>query len=129
MLNLTGAEAIAFYADDYYRNTPAVTRHSCGAGTAVYQACRDSGSLKAEILSGLIRELNIPSVLGNSGPLPHGVTAHSRTDGEHTYLFVENYSGQDPVTLSLPGEAEDLLGGGRTDRCALPPYGFAVYRL
>ena len=59
--------------------------------------------------------------------LPHGVTAHSRTDGEKTYIFVENYMEQ-AASVELNGMMEDLLTGGVTDRVTLPPYGFAVFK-
>ena len=123
-----GAEALAVYADGYYRGTPAVTVHAYGKGTAVYQACRDTGSLKETVISRLMAELEIPSVLGNAAPLPHGVTAHSRTDGESRYIFVENYSATEPAEITLPAPMTDMLTGEVTQKCTLNPYSFAVLK-
>ena len=39
------------------------------------------------VLGELVQKLEIPSAVQWNGPLPHGVSAHSRTDGEHIYLF------------------------------------------
>ena len=61
------------------------------------------------------------------GPLPHGVTAHSRTDGEHTYIFLENYSRAE-VSLPLPKAMENMLTGQTEETATLTGYGFQIYR-
>ena len=40
--------------------------------------------------------------------LPHGITAHTRTDGARTYLFAENYDPENTCTLQLPAAMEDM---------------------
>lgn len=126
VIQLKGAEALAVYTDGYYVGTPAATRNGYGRGQAIYQACRDSGSLKEALISRLIREQDIrPNV---EGSLPHGVTAHSRTDGVHTYIFLENYSGTAGATVKLREKMMDLLTGQVTDVCDLSPYGFGIYK-
>ena len=121
-----GAETLAIYTDGYYQGMSAVTANRFGKGLAVYQACRDSGSLKDALLTRLIREAEIlPPVVGE---LPHGVTAHTRTDGERTYVFVENYSHRDTVTVQLTSAMTDLLTGEVREECTLPPYSFGVFR-
>ena len=125
VLKPMGAEILARYADGWYQDTPAVTRNAYGKGMAIYQACRDTGSLKDRIFEDLLAEL------GLHGPvveLPERVTAHTRTDGVHTYVFVENYSGTESADIQLREEMEDLLHGGMTSRCTLAPYGFAVFK-
>lgn len=124
----TGAEVLAAYTDGYYKDTPAVTRNAYGRGTAIYQACRDTGSLKEKILSGLLEELEIPSAVDTKEPLPHGVTAHSRTDGIHTYVFVENYLDREAPAVKLHGSMENLLTGETVDCCTLPPYGYGIFK-
>lgn len=128
-LRLNGATEMAIYTDGYYRDTPAVTLHRYGNGTAVYQACRDSGSLKEQMLDQLIQEHGILSVVETDGVLPHGVTAQSRTDGENIYVFVQNYSDTQTATVKLRSKMHDMLSGDFTDTCVLQPYSFRVYRL
>lgn len=123
-----GAQTLSVYADGYYRDTPAVTRNAYGRGMAIYQACRDTGSLKEAVLSALFRELGISSVVDTEDPLPDGVSAHSRTDGVHTYVFVENYLDREAPQVQLNGAMEDLLTGKTVDRCSLPPYGYGIFR-
>ena len=126
ILRLHGAIPLALYADGWYEDTAAVTINSYGAGLAVYQACRDSGGLKHAIFEDLLKRAGVTTNL--EGPLPHGVTAHSRTDGETTYLFVENYSGRKGAILHLKEPVVDMLTG-RTETCiGLAPYGFGIYK-
>ena len=127
-VKLRGAKAMLCYSDGYYKDTPAVTRNTYGKGTALYQACRDTGSLKEEVLSTLLEQLGIESVVGAKAPLPHGVTAHSRTDGVYTYVFIENYSDKDAPAVFLGRPMENLLTGKIADCCALPPYGYGIFR-
>ncbi len=127
VLRPTTAESLAVYADGWFPHTPAVTINTYGSGRAIYQGCRDTGSLRDAICTELLKELNIIPLLGQAA-LPHGVTAHSRTDGEHTYLFVENYSPTEPVVLPLPRTMTDLLSGENIDTCTLPPYGFRILK-
>jgi beta-galactosidase len=128
VIHPTSAETLAHYADGYYQGMSAVTVNSWGKGKAYYQACRDSGTLKEQVLEQVIREHNIRSVLETTPPLPHGVTAHSRTDGENTYIFLENYSGTETHTVPLPQPMLDLLTDTVTDTCQLSPYGFCIFK-
>ena len=125
-LRLQGAQVLCSYADGYYKDTPAVTCHSFGAGHAIYQACRDTGSLKANLLEDWMDKLGIQSEV--LGELPQGVTCHSRTDGCSTYVFLENYLDKEAVTVQLRQPMTDLLTGEIAEFCALPPYGYGIYK-
>ena len=127
-VRLRGAEVLASYADGWQAGMPAVTVNRYGKGMAVYQACRDSGSLKDAMLDRLMAELKISGNVAVTGKLPHGVTAHSRTDGETAYVFVENYSATDMATIPLKGRMQDMLTGEIIDVCTLKPYSFGIYK-
>ena len=127
-VHLRGAEALAVYSDGYYEGTPAVTVNHYGDGVAVYQACRDTGSLREQIVEKLLARAGVESNVEVSGKLPHGVTAHSRTDGEHTYVFVENYSATQTAQVKLHEPMSDLLSGETADSVTLKPYSFGIYR-
>ena len=128
VLKLREADALASYSDGYYKGTPAVTLHRFGKGLALYQACRDTGSLANAILEQLLPELELASALGTTGILPEGVSAHSRTDGVHTYLFLENYLDRAAPEIPLPQPMEDLLTGETVTACALTGYGYAILK-
>ena len=127
MIHLRGAQALASYTDGYYTGMCAVSENRYGKGRAFYQACRDTDSLKEQILGDILEQLGIGSAVAETS-LPHGVTAHSRTDGEHTYVFVENYSQIPHAGIHLPGQMLDMLTGQTTDVCDLPPYGYGIFR-
>ena len=127
VIRLAGAQPMALYADGYYQGEAAVTNHSFGKGLAVYQACRDTGSLKDGIFSQLLDQAGIGGNLSDCHTLPHGVTAHSRWDGQQQYLFVENYS-TCPAEVGLPATMVDMLTGEEEDRCTLAPYGIRIYK-
>ena len=126
VIRLQGAQPLAVYDDGWYAGMAAASIHSYGEGLAVYQACRDSGSLKDAIFKDLLKRIGLASLAAS--PFPHGITAHSRTDGVHTYLFVENYSGTDAATVSLASPMENLLTGETEATASLPPYGFSIYK-
>ena len=125
MIHPGTARVLASYTDGFYAGMAAVTENRFGSGIALYQACRDSGSLKEELADRLIRSRGIHANL--PAPLPHGVTAHSRTDGEHTYLFVENYS-TETVTVPLHKSMTDLLTGASAAQLTLGAYGCGILR-
>lgn len=128
VLHTRGAKPLAVYADGYYQDTPAVTVHEFGRGRAVYQGCRDTGYLKDAIADELLKTLELTGAVGNDKKLPHGVTVHTRTDGENRFVFVENYSGDTAATIALGGEMENMLTGEYQSSCTLAPYGFAIFR-
>ena len=124
VLEPDGAQTLAVYADGWMAGTPAVTVNRYGKGRAIYQACRDTGSLKRELLSAVAAQAGLA---GNILEHPYGVTAHSRTDGEHTYIFVENYLDQ-PAAVTLRCPMENMLTGETEQHITLPGYGFGVYK-
>ena len=126
VLKLKGAKPLAVYSSGWYEGAPAVTEHAFGKGKAVYQACRDTGSLKDKVFGKLLQELELTGPL--EGDIPHGVTAQTRTDGENIYVFLQNYSPapSEPVTLRQP--MTDLITGETVKEAALEPYGFRILK-
>ena len=125
-LSVKGAEVISEYSSGYSKGYPAITRNKYGRGMAVYQACRDIHSLKSDLISRLIEYCEIEPLV--KGELAHGVTAHSRTDGETKYIFVENYSPDKCATVELKEKMKNMLSDEIIEKAELEPYGFAVLR-
>ena len=128
VIHLCGASVRARYNDDFYAGTPALTENRFGEGTAVYQAFRDTGDFKSDVLGELCERLGINGVIPFAGELPYGVTAHSRTDGKTTYVFVENYSDKPAPSLLLGRKMTDMLTGEIKREITLGGYGFAVLK-
>ena len=128
LVHAEGAQVLSSYADGWYKGMPAVTEHVYGQGRAVYQACRDTGSLADQVFGKLLEQLGISSLVECDGILPHGLTAHSRTDGVHTYLFVENYDDQQTYQVQLRKAMTDMESGEVVSTLTLPPYGLRVLK-
>ncbi len=125
LLHLRGAESLVEYTAEFYAGRPAVTRNTYGKGRAYYQAFRDDGKFKDKILSSILNELGIQSVLPVS--LPHGVTATERTDGKNRYLFVQNFSGT-PLTLPLDKSYFDLEAKETVSAISMEAYDMKILK-
>lgn len=90
LLLAKGAEALATFDEDFYAGMPALTGNAYGKGKAYYVAFRDGGDFTDALTARLLAECGIASDF--DGKLPYGVTAHSRTDGENLYVFLQNFS-------------------------------------
>ena len=119
-----GAKVLATYAKDFYKGMPAYTVNAYGKGKAYYQAFRDEETFTDRAMQLIIDDLGLTG--GIEQPLPDGVTAHRRTDGERTYLFVENYTDKEIESLSFGGEYEDMLTGEKITAVHLDAYGVRI---
>ncbi len=97
LIHAEGAEVLATYGEDFYKGMPAVTVNCYGKGKAYYMAFRGEDDFTDAITDRLLRECGITSDF--DGDFPYGMTAHSRTDGETLYVFLQNFSTK-PLTTS-----------------------------
>ena len=120
------AEVVATYTEDFYAGEPAITVNSYGTGKAWYLAARTENGLLDVLYGKLAEELQLMRAL--DAELPEGVTAQLRTDGTNRYVFLMSFCEQ-PVSVTLPGEATDLLTDARVSGdLLLEPYGIKVLR-
>ena len=126
LIHATTATVKARYTKEFYAGMPAYTVNAYGKGKAYYQAFRDAGEFTEKALSEILAELKIMPTLPC---LPmHGVTAHCRTDGDSTYLFVENYNGESVEKIVLDKEYVNMITGERVSAVDLQPYSIAVLK-
>ena len=97
LIHAKGAEVLATYGEDFYAGMPAITVNSYGKGKAYYTAFRGEDDFNDKMTELMLNECGITSDF--DGELPYGMTAHSRTDGENVYVFLQNYSIK-PLTTS-----------------------------
>ncbi len=107
LIHLEGAEALAVYADDFYAGRPALTLNRLGAGKAYYVASRNQEPFFTDFIGRIAEEVGLPRVI--DAPLPAGVTAQLRTDGEHDVVFLLNFN-PDERSVSLDASTyQDML--------------------
>lgn len=126
LIHLQGAEALAKYTKEFYAGMPAFTVNNYGKGKAYYQAFRDEGDFQEMIMPQILKELGIEPVIP---ALPReGLTANVRTDGENTYLFVQNYGDEKQENICLGDAYTDMLTGERTSSVNLDAYSIAILK-
>ena len=97
LIHSEGARVIARYNSDFYAGMAAATVNNYGNGLAYYVAFRDTGKYTNRLVTEILHAAGISSDF--DGELPGGVTAHSRTDGENTYVFLQNFT-YEPQTVT-----------------------------
>jgi len=104
-----GADVLATFTGGDLDGRPAVTRHSFGKGYATYLGTRlDAGSMEA-----ILRHAWIEARVAPEFAAPAGVEAvRRRTGGGASILFLLNHR-DEPVSVSAPAGAGDLLNGGK----------------
>jgi beta-galactosidase len=129
LLQLTGAEAIASYTDQFYAGTPAATRAQVGEGAAYYLGAISTPQCVDHILG---RALHEAGVTPSPFALPGVEVVPLKVEKEWIELsFVLNHTA-DAVELPLPDRTtcHDLLKGrNHTGTVPLEPYGVALLRV
>lgn len=123
LIHLLGAQPLAIYEQDYYQGRPALTRQSFGEGTAFYLSTELEPLGLSWLISQLIQKTGIQPVVD---PLPFGIEAVKRIEGEKSWLFFLNHS-HAAVDLSIDKPGMDLLSGKMVySSITLPAYGAVV---
>ena len=124
VIHLEGAAALATYGDDFYAGAPAVTVNLYGKGQAYYVASRNDAQFHADFFTALAKEMHLPRAINT--PLPEGMTAARRTNGESEFIFLQNYSAQSQ-SVTLPLDYQDIVHGGNLPRkLTLPAFGYQI---
>ena len=101
-----GAKVLAEYKDDFFKGNPCLTENKFGEGKAYYIAFRDEGDFTLDFINHIIEENNIEKNIDTY--LPDGVTAQSRCDEENTFIFLQNYNGEEKC-VDLKGTYFDMV--------------------
>jgi beta-galactosidase len=127
LIQLEGANALAYYKSDFYACRPAVTVNRLGNGKAYYIASRNCTAFHKGFYTKLIEQIGIERVV--DAQLPAGVTAQLRTDGEHDYVFLLNFSTIEHSIDLAKDRYTDLLDKETvTGSVRLPAYGVRILR-
>ncbi|MBR2765017.1 MAG: beta-galactosidase [Blautia sp.] len=118
---LSTAKAVLSYGRDFYAGKAAVTRNTYGEGSAWYVAAHAGQEFFDDLMEYLAAEAGLQGPMG--GSLPAGIQVTERTDAEHRYIFIQNFS-ETAWTVEMPaGEWKPLYGNPDEP---LPVYGTLV---
>jgi beta-galactosidase len=121
-LHTTTADVVASYASGRLEGSPAVTRNSFGAGTAVYLSARVDSSFLAELLSTERAAAGIRAELD----APLGVQVRRRAGNGRSYLLVLNHNDA-PARVDVgQGGTDQLTGANVTGTVELAANGVLV---
>ena len=113
------AKTLSTYKTDFLSGNPAFTVNNYGRGKAYYQAFRDDGVFKKDVLTAILDELSIKGVIPSDNII-QGVTAHKRLADGVEYLFVENYSGNEVHNVDLGNDYVDFESLNVVNKVDLP---------
>lgn len=119
ILTLTGGEAAAVYAKEFYEGSPAIVRHKYGKGTVYYIGTQMSPALADRFVEELVKTGALHARLET----PEGVEVTSREKAGKAYHFVLNHTDR-PQPFRAPEFWRLRLG---EDGGTLAPYAWAVY--
>ncbi|MFC0331438.1 beta-galactosidase [Paenibacillus sepulcri] len=125
IITLDGAETLAEYTEEFYANTPAITRNSYGGGFAYYVGTQ-LGPLTMETL---VAELVRASGIRGIAESVDGVEITRRKGEAGEYLFVLNHNAS-AAEIEIPAGWQALVcGAGQLQDGALklPAYGAALF--
>lgn len=122
LLELRGAEPIAWYDNDFYEGVPAVTVNKFGEGEVYYVGTWPEPSYFYQLFEGILKEKDLAPKI----QAPEGVELSIRTKGEQNFLFLINLTNeQREITLDVP--YRDLLTSERLDqKLTLPALGVDI---
>jgi beta-galactosidase len=110
LIHLEGAEPQASYTEDFYVDTPAVTRNVFGEGAAYYLGTRPEELYTKSLLQRVYEEAGVRP----TAEVPPGVDAVRRQTETESFLFLLNHN-QEAVEVRLPNPGRDLLTGTEHD--------------
>ncbi|WP_035179913.1 beta-galactosidase [Alkalihalobacterium bogoriense] len=113
IIHLEGAEQIASFGENWYKEKPAVTKHAYGKGHAYYIGTEPDRAFLTPFIEQITTELHIQAPL----KAPPRVEVLQRNTAEHNHIFIINHNDAD-VTISLQEnvEYEELITGERVSK-------------
>ena len=113
------------YGEDFYEGEPALTVNQFGKGRAYYLAAKAEPAFYGDFYQKLSQELGLARALKE---IPYGVEACLREGAEGSYLFLQNFSGEEK-RVELPQASLELRTGVPRKEVLLAGYDAAVLRI
>ncbi len=117
------AEVLATYQDDFYAQSPSVTKHAFGTGEAYYIGARTTGDFLGAFYDQIIDNLGLANPWIEQGHLAVSVQQRG-----HNHYFVMNFS-EESQEIRVASEGIDLLKNAPTSQqIQMAPYEVKVIR-
>lgn len=126
LIHTETAQALATYRDDFYAGRPAVTVNLFGNGKAWHVASRNDLQFQRDFFAGIINELALPQAV--DADFPPGVVATARTDGESTWVFVQNFTAQQQLVTLPEGYTDSMTDAAAVGETVLLPWDCRVLK-
>lgn len=126
LIHAESAQVLATYRDDFYAGRPAVTVNRVGKGKAWHVASRNDLPFQRDFFAGIFNELALPRAIESE--LPPGVVATARTDGETSWVFVQNYTAQQQYITLPQGYTDCMTDAAAAGDTVLLPWDCRVLR-
>lgn len=106
LVNVTTAEPLFTYAEEFYEGTPALTVNTFGKGRAYYVCADAEQRFYDDVYAAIVKEANVHTPFIQK--IPGGVEVTTRTDGETEYIFVQNFNNA-PVQFDVRKEGGEVI--------------------
>lgn len=126
LIHTETAQALATYRDDFYAGRPAVTVNRFGNGKAWHVASRNDLQFQRDFFADIINELALPQAV--DADFPPGVVATARTDGESTWVFVQNFTAQQQLITLPEGYTDSMTDAAAVGETVLLPWDCRVLK-
>lgn len=117
-----GATSLAYYEDDFYAQSPALTKNDLGSGTAMMIAGRTEKAFLNKFYSKLIDKYSLrDSQIPFENADAH-LSVQVRQDERQKYYFITNYTDNKQIALFKDSYTEMLSGNSLNGSTTLEPY-------
>jgi beta-galactosidase len=118
---------LATYDDDFYKDMPAVTENTYGAGKCYYIAARTENAFMDDFYGELVNKLNIEKPMAET--IPEGVSIETRYGDGEQYYFIMNFNNEEK-SVKLTCSAVDILTGKALEKDVdLSPFGYRILKI
>jgi len=133
LIDALGAEVLATYGSDFYKGTPAVTKHNYGNGRAYFIGARTQDDFLQDFYDKLLTtdltlaDVNTPPITGDVGV---SIQTRIKPKSKASYYFVMNFT-EAEKTIILAQAMTDIVTDQEISigEHKLPPYGTLVCKV
>lgn len=111
LIQVTDAEILYQYTDDFYQGWPALTYKPYGQGHAYYVSADMEPAFYHEFYEKVVEEAKIKKPISE---IPENVSVTTRENDKARYLFLQNF-GKNTVNITVPEEYELFYGHEGTE--------------